>query len=434
MALFKTAAGSLALKITGSVLGMANALLLARFLGPAEFGVYSIVIAAATLFATLAALGLPPLVTREVATFGARNQWALLKKLLLTSHYWIVIASLLLMLLGAVLGRIDMRGTALTSYGLFVALLIIPLMALNQLRAAILRGLHWVVTADIPDLLLRPVSMFAALGVVYVFSLSITSSEALMMQTGAIMLATIVGAGLLFPRLPNQMWHVDAETSRPAWLRSSSIFLAITAVGMLELQVPLYLLGFILGAKQAGIYQVSTQVVSVIIIGLSAVNLPLQSKVAALWARGEKEEAQHIVTAGARLGGIIAVLMAAILLPLAGLVLGVIGNQYGAAADTLRVLVIGQLVNALMGPCGVVLAMTGNHWYAFLGRFCALLLTAILSWLLIPVAGTMGAAIAMLSGLVVWNLILVWQANRKLGIYTPVIGLKLYPKIKNENP
>jgi hypothetical protein len=65
--LLKTATGNLSLKVVAAALGLLNTILFARILSPAEYGVYLIAMAAVTLVGTLATLGLPSLVTREVA-------------------------------------------------------------------------------------------------------------------------------------------------------------------------------------------------------------------------------------------------------------------------------------------------------------------------------------------------------------------------------
>ena len=77
--LLRTTVATLSLKIAGAGLGFANSILLARMLGPSEFGVYAVAMSLVNLAATLAVLGLPMLVARETAANAAHDQWNHLK-------------------------------------------------------------------------------------------------------------------------------------------------------------------------------------------------------------------------------------------------------------------------------------------------------------------------------------------------------------------
>src|SRR5688572_18645880 len=73
--LIRTGVGSLGLKIGAAALGFINGVLLARLLGPAEFGLYSIILSLINFAATLAVMGLPTFTTREVAASVEYGHW-----------------------------------------------------------------------------------------------------------------------------------------------------------------------------------------------------------------------------------------------------------------------------------------------------------------------------------------------------------------------
>jgi len=389
-------------------------------LGPTEFGVYSIALAAITFLGTLAAMGLPALVTREVAVHHARENWPLLKGLLQTSRLWVLTASLSLVLGVGALILLERVPPTLTMAGSLSVLALIPLVAFNQLRAAILRGLHWVVTADVPDLLLRPGVMLVMLAGVHFIVVELNANTALLIQAGAMSAAFGIGGWLLAGRLPTPMRLTKAETTHLHWLRASGVFLAITIVGLLEGQLPLYVLGHLAGAQQAGLYQAANQIVSVVVMGLVAINMPLQPKLAAAWSRGDKREAQELVTEATRLGAVAALASTLVLVPFAELVLGVYGDEYTAAAYALQVLVVGQFINAASGPCALVLAATGKQKFVLYGMGAGLAVSAVILWLLVPQYESMGAAVAAVMGLLTWNGMLAYWAWRLVGIKTLV--------------
>lgn len=408
----------MALKILGAAFGLLNGILFARLLGPAEFGVYSIVMAAVTLLSTLAVLGLPSLVTREVAVHHSKAQWNLLKGVLVTSHRWVLLSSLSLVLAGTGIAFGFMSGYPLTVAGWTAALLLIPLMAFNQLRAALLRGLHWVVAADIPELVVRPMLVTLGIAIVYALSITADSNAALSVQAASVLVALLVGSWLLARRVPRQIKHVQAEHRRKNWLQGSGIFLTITIVGMLENQLPLYMLGAISKSEDAALFQVAIQIVGVVVLGLSAVNLPLQPKLASAWGQGNKIQAQQLVSESARMGSILAIAAALIIMPFAEQVLSIYGQQYTASAWALRILVVGQIINALSGSCGVVLAMTGHQKLLLMGLILALLVNLLVTTFAIPKLGVLGAAMATTVSLLLWNMLLMLFAWKKTGLRT----------------
>lgn len=415
----RAAIGSLGLKIAAAGMGLLNGVLLARMLGPAEFGGYAITMAAVTFLGTLAALGLPALVTREVAVHHARENWPLLRGILQVSRLWVLMASLPLALGGALL-LFEYAPASLSMIGAFSALALIPLVAFNQLRAAILRGLHWVVTADVPDLLLRPGIMLATLAGVHFIAAEMDVNTALLIQVGAVAGAFGVGGWLLAGRLPKDVRLATAQSTHLPWLQASGVFLAITVVGLLEGQLPLYFLGHLAGAQQAGLYQAANQIVSVVVMGLVAINMPLQPKLAAAWSRGDKCEAQILVTEATRLGAAVALASALVLIPFAEAVLRVYGDEYTAATHALQALVVGQFINAASGPCALVLGATGKQKFVLYGMAAGLAVSAVILWLLVPQYESMGAALAAVMGLLTWNGMLAYWAWRLVGIKTLV--------------
>lgn len=351
--LLRTAAGTLGLKIGAAGLAFLNGILLARLLGPAEFGVYAIVLSTVEFAATLAVLGLPMFATREAAALAENGHWGRLKGLLRAAHRSTLLAALAILGISISLLAGDVVKPAVSWPVIALAMALVLLTALNQLRAAILRGLHWVILADIPDLLLRPLVMLLLLAgatrYTLVTSSQITTVDALGMQLGAIVLALLVGTWWLTTRQPAPLKIATPEPPPNAWLLTTLPFLGIALITTLGSQVSLYLVGYLGGAQQAGLFQAANQLAGVIAIGLIAVNMPLQPKLAAAWARGDKQQAQRLVAETARMGTGIALVGILAILIFAETVLRLYGAQYVEAAHALRILAVGQVANAAAG-------------------------------------------------------------------------------------
>jgi O-antigen/teichoic acid export membrane protein len=419
--LLRTAAGTLGLKIGAAGMGFFNSILLARLLGPAEFGVYSIVLSVVNFATTLAVLGLPTLATREAAANAEQNQWNQLKGLLRASHRWTLLAALSILGIFVILFGSGVVKPHISWAEIVIAMALIPLSAFNQLRAAILRGLHWVILADIPELLLRPTVMLLLLAGIYLSATHITAAHALGIQLATAGFALTFGTWWLTSKQPTTLKKASPDKVRCEWLLHALPFLGTTIISVLQGQISLYLLGYLSGVEHAGLFQAANQLVSLIVIGLMAINMPLQPKLAAAWARDDKQQAQRLVTETARMGFSIALAGGLVMLVYAESVLRLYSAHYVEAADSLRILAIGQMINAAAGSCGILLQMTGHQRVVMQGTAIALLLNMAIAIYTIPLLGVEGGALATTVGMIFWNIYFGVYARYRLGINTTIL-------------
>ena len=97
-------------------------------------------------------------------------------------------------------------------------------------------------------------------------------------------------------------------------------------------------------------------------------------------------------------------------------VLSFFGNDYISAKNALLVLLIGQVINTFCGSVGIYLNMTGKQKVFQLILVTALLLNVILNYILIPIYGMVGAAIATSSSMILWNIVAVIYVYKKDGV------------------
>lgn len=419
--LFRQAVGGFVTKVIAAGLAFLISVIFARQLGPENFGIYAMTMSVITLISTVVTLGLPMLIVRQVAIYTEGRQWGLLKGIIYRSYQWPnLFAGLVVMVLG-LMTYIFVPPTwqVVATLGLIM----LPLLALNQIRASILRGLHWVVLADVPELLFRPLLVLIMIGISFGLVKTEHSGQwAIGIQLIATFLSFLIGAWLLKQRVPRHLVGVVAQFENKIWLAAGVTFLGVALVSAAEGQVALLLLGSMAGAKYAGLYQAAFQLVTPIIFGLMAVNMALQSKLAAAWSAGDKQLAQRLVTEAARLSLLVALMCSGVLLWFAEECLALFGDTYREAAQALKILVLGQLFNAAAGSCGVVLSMTGHQREVLRGVALALIVNFALCMLLIPHWSIVGAAVAASSGLVMWNAYLMWQAKKLTGIRTAIIA------------
>lgn len=418
--LLSTSLSALGLKLCAAILNFTLGIVLARILVPADFGRYSIAIAILGLSTSIAGLGLPALVIREIAKLNVLGEWGLLKGVILTTHFWIVgaiITAAAIALIGAT--AVDISATP-TGAIFFTCAAIFPLLSLGQIRSAVLKGLHFVIVADVPELLIRPLLMLVLIALYMLHQPHTTVVDVLRVQLISVVVAFVIGSLLLAKRIPRDVYKAIAVTKTDIWLKESIPFLGITIISLLEGQIGIYMLGGLSNATEAGIFQAAFQVVGLIVIGLVAINTPLQPRLAAAWEIKDKEKIQSLISESAKLGTFVAIVGTLIVFPLSGFIIKLYGGQYTEAATVLRILVFGQLINAAAGSCALLLSATGHQAYVFKALLLALIINISASALLIPTYGAIGAAFAAVCGLLTWNIALAYIAWVKIEINTTI--------------
>ena len=104
------------------------------------------------------------------------------------------------------------------------------------------------------------------------------------------------------------------------------------------------------------------------------------------------------------------------------------GNEYVIGTIALKILVIGQMVNAAFGSVGAILNMTGHEKDAVIGMSIAIVVNVALNFILIPVYGINGAAFSSALAFFIWNSILRHFVKKRLDIESS--GIAYYVKNK----
>ena len=98
-------------------------------------------------------------------------------------------------------------------------------------------------------------------------------------------------------------------------------------------------------------------------------------------------------------------------------VLALFGKGFTVASTCLLVLVLGQFLNYVTGPVGLIINMSGWTRVQFWITAASLTLQIAMAFLLVPSMGIMGAAIANSAGVIAVNLLQVYFVWRLLHIH-----------------
>ena len=432
MHLIKGALGSFVVQVGFAGIAFLNAIVLARVLGAKGYGAFANAMAWVSLLTIPATFGFGILLVRDVAIYRSQGKWALLKGLLCFSNRFVLGLSVLLSLIAAAVSEVlfsDPEQTILR-LTILVALPLVPLFALYNLRESSTRGLEYVIRACLPGMIIRPGLLLAGISAIYFFwPQHLSAPVAMLVNVGAGTLALGMGIFWLRRLLPANAKVVKAEYEVWSWVKAAFPMLVYGGALIVLGQTDIVMLGVMRGAEDVGLYAAANRVAFLLVYGMMASNVILAPVMSRLYANGEKERLQKIMTKGVRIA-FFAVLPFGLIMIFAGnYFLSIFGHDFMTARVALIILAIGRLIDVALGENALFLSMTGQE------RIVAIIFTAmslvniVLNWFLIPRYGIEGAAYASIGSLITSKLFLSLYAAKNIGLNTTVF--KASPFVKS---
>lgn len=417
MKLVKDFIGVALMRISAIPLGLIISVVLARVLGPEQFGQYAFIMSIVPLILLPVSGGISQLLTREVAKFAQADDWSFYKGAISASHWWVLSTSFFILAMygmGLLADLLPSDG----KWGLLpIAILLVPLLGLGDVRVGTIKGLGKPAIAEMPQQLILP--LFLVLYCVCAAWLGrLDARSAIWGQVIGATLAFII-ASLTFSQLkPNNLGEFRRIYRLESWKAALLPFSMLAAVNMINIQIGIVALGFLSTNEQVAAMRVAERGGQFVVLSLTLVNMVIAPYIVKAHQNLDTALLQKMAVQSARGAFIIALPIAAIFVFFGESLISLIfGEDYsGISYVPLVIVTIGQLFNVFFGPVGHLLAMSGNEKDSLTGQMLALVMNVIFAIILIPALGAVGAAMASAFSTVVWNVILTIKVKRRLNI------------------
>lgn len=397
----------------------------ARLLGVNQFGIYALVTAWLYILLLVGTLSLNHVLLRFVPTYLAHEDWGSLRGVLRRSNLWAGAAGIALACGGFALLAV-LRGCCVETAmaAAFVpGLIALPFQVLSSLRQAALRGMEKIAHALLPEFVLRPLAFLLLLGgAAYAFKMPLDAEAAFYLNLAAVVAAFAIGAIWQRKHLPATVRGTAPAYRDREWMTTALSLLLVVGLNLISSRIDVVMLGMLSGAREVGVYSAASRVADVITFGLACANAIVAPMIARLHATGRQQELQHMVRQVAR-GVFLFTLPVALLIVVFGReILGLFGADFREGYKVLVVLVGGQLVNALAGPVGYLMMMTGHQNAAARIVAVSATLNLLLNAILIPLLGMIGAALSTAVCTAVWNIAMTQSIRLKLHIEPGILN------------
>ena len=396
---------ALLIKLGAASVSYVALFVLARWMGPAEFGRYALGLSLATLSGVIFASGQAQAPMRLISEHRARNENGL--------AHGVYIAGMRVSAGFGVLGGILFASTVvlistagfhIDTWPMLAAAVLVPPVAIARYWGATGRAMGHIALAMLPQDIVWRLLVIAVAGFLWLRAIPLTGTAILLWSAVLLTLAVGVQALLIQDKLPAGMREAQPVTNYSYWRHVWLTFWMATSLTAILNQIDVALVGILIKSEEAGLYLAAmrtAKLLSLVLVGVNAVIAPLCSR---YYYSGDTKKLQslfRIAAPGLLLAGLGGVLFFAFL---GDRVLGLFGTRFIAMQDVLVVLSAGAAVGVLCGPVGMMMLMTGRQVVYIRFLAVAATISVVFQTIGIVELGVLGAALGNCAAQLVWNI------------------------------
>jgi len=418
--MFKLVAGAgfiFACRVSGALLAYVTLVILARWMGATELGIFVFASSWCMVLSTVACLGYPGAAYRFIGLGLVARDFGRIRGFVRRGRQIVMGSSLIMAGAGAAaLVSIDGLISADHVRPLLIALLCVPIFSWVRLDVTVAHAFSWFVLYTVPNWVLRPLLLLVAIGAVRLAGGALSAVNVMLLFTAATLLVAIGEHAIVARGLNRELRGAQPVYETRTWVRTGMPLLIVMLLTSYFPELSVILAGVYLPPEDIAKFNACIRTASVIAFGLEAVDNRALPRISYLFAQGDIMNLQRIVAHATQLK-FWSALMAVLVLALMGEhILALFGEEFVGGYGSLMIVALALLLRAAIGPVGSLLYITGHQDSFIIVYTCALVASVVLNFLLVPRFGINGAAMAMLLVTGFWTVWLRILVMRLIGI------------------
>jgi O-antigen/teichoic acid export membrane protein len=411
------------IRVVSALIAFISQILLARWMGRFEFGIYIYAWTWVLLLGGMVDLGLGSATQRFIPEYTEHKQFALLRGFLLGSRWLAAIIATAIASVGAIAVTIlAPHLDAETIVPLYISCAALPMFGLGQVLSGVARSYDWVNLGLMPTYVLRQLVLLALIGVAYALGLPTDAVTATLIGIVALWSVTIGQAVVLTRRLSSKVDAGPKAYAVPTWLATAAPIFVVEAFYLLLTYSDVIVVKQFRPPGEVAIYYAAAKTLALVAFIYFSVGQTIAHKFAEHHVAGDRKRLAEFLRLSVRLTFWPSLAMIAVFLALGEPLLRLFGPDFVSGYYLMFILAVGLLARASVGPAERLLNMLGERRSCALVYAGAFAIDLVLCIALLPPLGIAGAAIANAVALLFESAGLFLVAKYRLGLHCFIFG------------
>jgi O-antigen/teichoic acid export membrane protein len=402
-------------RVANAMLALVSQVLLARWMGSFEFGIFIYAWTWVLMIGALSDMGLSSAARRFVPEYTESKAFDKLRGFLSGSR-WLAFA------IATAIGGAGAFGVMLLEpwldnfvvIPLYLACVMIPIYGLVQVQAGIAQSYDWPNLAFLPFYIIRTSAIIILMGIAWLAGAPTDAPTAMYISIITIYGVTIGQLYVLDRRLKKKV-PAGPKTYEPKiWLATSLPIFAVEGLYLLLTYVDILALEHFRSPDEVAVYYAAARLLAIVAFVYFAIAGATTHKFTQYHVSGDRERLASFFRETIKWTFWPSLAICVAILICGKPLLRLFGAGFDAGYDVMFILAIGMLARAAVGPAERLLIMLGDRKQCMAIYALAFVVNLALSFVLIPRFGIEGAAASISTALVVESIWLYFVVRRRL--------------------
>jgi O-antigen/teichoic acid export membrane protein len=411
------------IRVVSAALAYLSQILLARWMGGSDYGVYVYVWTWVLLLGSMMDFGISVSAQKLIPEYRARGEHDLLRGFLSGSRWMtLIVSSIVSLLLAGIVKMLSPWIEAGTVVPLYIGCLTLPAFVVANTQDGIARSHDWMRLGLMPQFVVRQSLIIGFTAGAFALGFHLGAIAAMLASAAAVWIAMTGQMIVMNRRLRDAVEAGPKAHDFRGWLKVSLPILMVEGFYLLLSYTDVLLLQQFRSSEEVGVYFAVVKTLALVSFIHYAMSATTAHRFAEYHATGDRARLSAYVAHAIKWTFWPSVAATALLLAFGKPLLWLFGPQFVGGYDIMFIAAIGLVVRSAIGPVERLLNMLGHQHACALAYASAFAMNVVLCVLLIPRFGGHGAAAATSLALAFETVLLFWVVRRRLGLHVLAFG------------
>lgn len=406
-----------AIRVFNAAIAFVSQVLLARWMGEFEYGIFVLVWVWMLIIGSLAPMGFHTSIIRYLPQYASSGQHEELRGILDTTRVFTLVIATIAAAMG--IAGVWALADKISDYYLvpfILGFVCLPMIAYSDSLDGVARAKAWIVLALAPAYAVRPVLILVFMFIAVALGYEVNAETALISAIAATYATTLWQFTVVMTRIRTEVSKGPRRILFKEWAAVSLPIFFVEGFFFLLMNTDVLLVGYFMEPHDVAIYFATVKTLAIAHFVYFAVKAGSAQQYSNFLAGNDREGLHRFAVASVNWTFWPSVAMSVLMIALGKPMLMLFGESFVQGYELLFILVFGIIARAAVGPAESLLNMSGNQTVCAVIYAITLAINVGLNVWLIPRMGLAGAAIATTVAMICEAAMLAIAVWKRMGI------------------